>query len=100
MAIARVTVVPLGTADTSLSRYVAACQQVLETRNNIDYELTPMGTILEGDLDVILETVRELHEVPFKEGALRVSTSLTIDDRRDKAASRHQKVQSVKDKLQ
>jgi len=99
VVIARVTVVPLGTSDTSLSKYVAACQQVLENRENIEYELTSMGTILEGDLDEIIQTVRELHEVPFKEGALRVSTSLTIDDRRDKKASRQQKIQSVKNRL-
>ena len=40
-----------------------------------------------------------MHEVPFEKGALRVSTMVKIDDRRDKPASMHQKVKSVEDKL-
>ncbi|MGM0414854.1 MAG: MTH1187 family thiamine-binding protein, partial [Bacillota bacterium] len=51
MPIAEVTVVPLGTEDTSLSSYVADCQKVLEQEEGIEYQLTPMGTIIEGDLD-------------------------------------------------
>ncbi len=98
MPIAQVTVVPLGTETTSLSKYVAACQKVLQ-QEEIEYELTPMGTILEGELEEIFAVVKKLHQVPFEKGALRVSTSITIDDRRDKESSRNQKIKSVKDKL-
>ena len=97
MAIAEVTVVPLGTESTSLSSYVAACHQVLE-EEDLEYRLTPMGTIIEGDLEDIMEAVKKMHEVPFNEGALRVSTSLKIDDRRDKSANMEQKLKSVEDK--
>lgn len=97
MAIVQVTVVPIGTATTSLSGYVAALQQVLDqSEEPIHYELTPMSTIIEGDLDVLLRVVKELHEKPFEQGALRVSTSITIDDRRDKAGTMAQKLESVK----
>lgn len=99
MPIAEVTVVPLGTGGTSLSRYVAACHQVLQEETEIEYQLTPMGTILEGELEVIFEVVKKLHQVPFDAGALRVSTSLKIDDRRDQQASMEQKVRSVHEKL-
>lgn len=99
MPIAEVTVVPLGTEDTSLSSYVADCQKVLEQEEGIEYQLTPMGTIIEGDLDEIFEVVKKLHQVPFDQGALRVSTSLKIDDRRDKEASMEQKLNSVNNKL-
>tara|TARA_B100000965_G_scaffold338385_1_gene305566 strand:- start:346 stop:654 length:309 start_codon:yes stop_codon:yes gene_type:complete len=99
MAIVEFTIVPLGTKDTSLSKYVADCHKVLDDVKNIKYQLTPMGTIVEGDLDVILETIRKMHEVPFKNGALRVSTSIKIDDRRDKISSMEGKVKSVVEKL-
>lgn len=99
MAIAEVKVVPLGTEDTSLSHYVAGCHKVLKKQDQVDYELTPMGTILEGDLEQIFAIVEKLHEVPFEDGAKRVSTTLSIDDRRDKNGSMEQKTNSVNDKL-
>ncbi|ADL12799.1 MTH1187 family thiamine-binding protein [Acetohalobium arabaticum] len=100
MAIVEVTVVPLGTEDASLSKYVAGCQQVLVEEEGIEYQLTPMGTIIEGDLDTIFAVVKKLHETPFDEGAVRVSTSIKIDDRRDKEASMDQKIDSVESKLE
>ena len=100
MAIAQVSVVPLGTGSTSLSEYVAEVHRVLQQEGqSLRYELTAMGTIIEGDLDEILKVVRQMHETPFTKGALRVSTTLTIDDRRDKQGSIRQKVASVEEKL-
>lgn len=100
MAVVEVSIVPLGTGGTSLSPYVAACEKELRANSaGLTYQLTAMGTIIEGDLDRILELVRRLHEVPFQSGALRVSTSIKIDDRRDKSGTIAQKVQSVESKL-
>jgi uncharacterized protein (TIGR00106 family) len=101
MAIVQVTVVPIGTGSTSLSEYVAELCRVLdEAGDSIRYELTPMSTIMEGELEAILAVVRQLHEAPFRQGAMRVSTSITIDDRRDKQASMKQKMESVEKRLQ
>ncbi|MFO7819644.1 MAG: MTH1187 family thiamine-binding protein [Halanaerobacter sp.] len=100
MAIAEVTIVPVGTETTSLSPYVAKCQNVLKKDENIEYELTPMGTIIEGELDDILVAIRKLHEVPFMQGAKRVTTNIKIDDRRDKEASQKQKLNSVARELE
>lgn len=98
MAIAEVTVVPIGTETTSLSSYVAKCQDVLAKEDKIDYELTPMGTIIEGELEDILTVISKIHEVPFTKGANRVTTNIKIDDRRDQEASREQKLKSVNNK--
>jgi uncharacterized protein (TIGR00106 family) len=97
--IAEVTVVPLGTASTSLSQYVADVEKVLQKHGNIKTLLTPMATILEGDLDEIFEVIKEMHEEPFLKGAHRVSTRISIDDRRDKKISMQSKLDAVKSKL-
>ena len=98
MAIVFVSVAPLGTATSSLSRYVAGAERILQERG-LKHQLTAMGTIIEGDLDAILPVLRQMHEQPFAEGAVRVSTLIKIDDRRDKAHSIEGKVRSVTEKL-
>lgn len=97
--IAEVSVVPLGMGDCSLSQYVAGCLSILDEYEGLKYELTSMGTILEGPLDIVLDAIRQMHEMPFKSGVLRVVTSIKIDDRRDKSASINKKVESVLKKL-
>ena len=46
MAIAEISVVPLGTKTPSVSQYVARAVKVLEQEKNIRYEMTAMGTII------------------------------------------------------
>lgn len=99
MAIAEVTIIPIGTATTSLSSYVAEMQRVLKQQEGISYELTSMSTIIEGELSMIWRAIEALHEAPFLSGAQRVSTSVKIDDRRDRTSSSEQKIQSVQEKL-
>ena len=65
MAVIEISVVPLGTKSPSVSRYVARALGILEKAEGIKYELTPMGTIIEGDLDKILELAKEMHEITF-----------------------------------
>lgn len=100
MAIAEVTVIPIGTGSTSLSSYVADLQKVLEHQPGITFTLTSMSTIIEGSLDDVFLAIRAIHEAPFHSGARRVSTSIKIDDRRDKEGSSVQKLRSVHEKLE
>jgi uncharacterized protein (TIGR00106 family) len=100
MAIVEVTIIPIGTGTTSLSSYVVDLVKELEQApESIHYELTAMSTIIEGSLEDLFQVIRRLHELPFLNGATRVSTSIKIDDRRDINASMAQKMKSVKDKL-
>ncbi len=94
MAIAELSIVPIGTGSTSLSSYVAACLEVVKD-SGLTHEVHGMGTIIEGDLRELFEVILKMHEVPFKAGALRVLTSFKIDDRRDKEASAKSKVEAV-----
>jgi uncharacterized protein (TIGR00106 family) len=98
MAVVFLTITPLGTGTPGVSSYVAGVERILrETR--LTHQLTAMGTIIEGDLDEILAVVRRMHEHPFTQGAMRVSTSLRIDDRRDKEHTIAGKMRSVEEKL-
>lgn len=97
MAIAEIVIVPLGTGSTSISSYVAQCHQVLD-ETGLKYQLTPMGTVVEGELGAIFTVLEKMHEVPFTQGAQRVATTIRIDDRRDKVNTMEKKVKSVEDK--
>jgi len=97
MAVVEVSIIPLGTGTPSVSRYVVDVLKVLK-ESNLKYELTAMGTIIEGDLNEVLKWVRRMHEVPFKEGAKRVVTTIEIDDRRDKELTIEGKVKAVENK--
>lgn len=99
MAIMEITVIPLGTATTSVSQYVASCHQKLKEQDKVKFQLTPMGTILEGKLEDIFEIAKALHEVPFEKGAERVATIMKLDDRRDKESTMEKKIKSVVDKI-
>jgi uncharacterized protein (TIGR00106 family) len=99
MAIAEVSIVPLGTKTPSVSRYVARAVKVLEREKGIKYETTAMGTIVEGDLARILEVVKKMHEGAFGVGVARVITMIEIDDRRDKVQGMKAKLDSLKKKL-
>ena len=99
MAICSVSVVPIGTGSTSVSSYVAGCHKILACTEGIKYRLTPMSTVIEGDLKTVLATVVRLHEVPFEKGAMRVLTTMMIDDRRDGELTMDGKISSVEEKL-
>lgn len=98
MAVVELSIVPLGVEKTSLSSYVAQALRVLK-KSSLEHQLTAMGTIITGDLDEILATIRQMHESFFDGGVQRVLTQIRIDDRRDKAGSAEQKVKSVLAKL-
>ena len=98
MAIAEVSVVPIGTANTSVSEYVAGAVSILK-ESGLKYKLTPMGTIIEGDIQDVLKVVSKMHETPFNKKAERVYTTIKIDDRRDIKAEMDSKVRSVMEKL-
>jgi len=77
---------------------VADSIKVIE-QHGLKYEVTPTGTNVEGELDSILATVREMDEVPFREGADRVVLLLRVDDRRDRPISLEYEQRSVEEKM-
>jgi len=83
MAIMEISVVPIGTESTSISPFVAECVKIVE-QQGLTYEVTSMGTAVEGAVDDLLTLAAQMHQAPFTQGAQRVLTTIRIDDRRDK----------------
>ena len=100
MVIAEVSVIPIGTKTASVSKYVAKAIKALIQQKNVKYQLTAMGTILEGELNQVLDAAKRMHESVFGEEVKRVVTRITIDDRRDKKLTIDYKVESVREKLE
>jgi uncharacterized protein (TIGR00106 family) len=89
-----VSVVPIGTATSSVSRYVREALKIIR-QSGLKYELGPMGTSLEGDWDQIFSTIRQIHDACIKMGAVRLLTTIKIDDRRDKKQTMQDKVKAA-----
>jgi uncharacterized protein (TIGR00106 family) len=95
--IADLTVVPLGVG-ISLSKYVAACEKVLQEAG-LETRLHAYGTNIEGEWDAVLAAVKRCHEVIHEMGAPRVSTTLRIGTRTDRDQKMMDKVRSVEEKM-
>ena len=99
MATADLTVIALGRADVSASRYIAEIQRRLAAQDRVKYLMHAMGTSLEGPTEDILAVVGELHAVPFELGIPRVYSVLKLDERRDREQTLDDKVASVRRRL-
>ncbi len=78
--IASVSLFPLGKGE-SLGRYIADALKEVE-KSGLDYRLTAMGTILEGDWDEVLAVIKKMRARLLK-SANRVYITISIDDRKN-----------------
>ena len=89
-------VVPMGVG-VSVSRYVAACEQVLEEAG-LNFSLHAYGTNVEGEWDEVFAAVKRCHEVVHEMGAPRITSSMRFGTRTDRDQTMAEKVASVKQK--
>ena len=91
---AELSIIPLGTANTSIGEYIAIAIDAIS--KDIDCKITPMGTLIESDdIDLIFSAIKDAREALFKKGIKRVEIILRIDERIDKPRHMDEKVQSV-----
>ena len=91
------TIVPIGVG-VSLSKYVAACESVLD-KPGLKTSLHPNGTSIEGEWDDVFQAVRECHEKVHAMGAPRIHTNIKLGTRTDRDQSMQDKLDSVNEKL-
>ena len=84
-AIAEIQVIPIG-AGVSVRAEVKRAHQILHD-SGLTVQLHSYGTNVEGDLDLILTTIREMHEQLHAEGVVRIATAVKIGTRTDKEVS-------------
>ena len=70
-AIADIAIIPLGVG-LSLSRYVAACEEVF-SEAGLEPQLHANGTNVEGEWDEIMAALKRCHKKLHEMGAPRVS---------------------------
>jgi uncharacterized protein (TIGR00106 family) len=90
-------IVPIGVG-VSLSPYIAACQKVL-TQAGLKISMHSYGTNVEGEWDEVFAAVKRCHEVVHGMGAPRITTTIKLGTRTDRAQTMEDKVRSVKEKL-
>lgn len=83
MAVAEICLFPLGTETPSVGKYLEPVVGEIK-KSGLKYMICPMGTVVEGEIDEILELVKRCHKVIFESGVKRVVISIRIDDRIDK----------------
>jgi len=90
------SIVPMGKG-VSVSPVVARVMKIV-VESGISYKANPMGTVLEGEWDRVMDIIKECHQEVMKD-ADRAVTSIKIDDRKGKEARIGKKVESVEQKL-
>ena len=75
-----VSFTPIGTGEETKELLAKAVKIISDS--GLDYQLTSMGTIIEGDWDELILLTKKCHH-EIGRFADRVSTSITIDDRKD-----------------
>jgi uncharacterized protein (TIGR00106 family) len=96
MVLMEFSLFPVGLG-VSLSPYVARSLDIID-KSGLNYRLTAMGTIVEGEIDQVLDVMRKCLEAMAAD-CDRVSCSAKLDIRRGTDSRLDAKVESVEAKL-
>jgi uncharacterized protein (TIGR00106 family) len=96
LAVAEIFITPLGTGDSTIREYIRALLPIVEA-SGLRYQLTAMGTQVEGPVERILDLVRTLHDATFEASLSteRVVTHLRLDERRGEPLTLEGKVKGA-----
>ncbi len=81
----------------SVSPFVARSLDIVD-RSGLDYLLTPMGTVLEGTWEEVMEVIGRCFE-RMREDCNRITCSVKIDYRKGREGRLGAKVRSVEEKV-
>jgi uncharacterized protein (TIGR00106 family) len=98
---AEISILPVGTSNTSISKEVAAAfDAIRKTRDIKTTKLTAMGTQIEAnDMKAILNSIEAAHQAVKSTGARRIISSIRIAERLDASRTLEDEVKSVTEKL-
>ncbi len=81
-ALAEIQVVPIGVG-VSVRKEVQRAHEIIKA-SGLKVQLHAYGTNVEGELDVILSAIKQVHETLHAEGTVRLSTAIKLGTRTDK----------------
>ncbi len=90
------SVVPVS-GDEHVAKYVAEAVRVID-ESGLEYRVTPMGTVIQGDWDAVMAAVKAAHERVMSMTD-RVITKIYIDEHKSGEKSFDEKVQAVEEAL-
>lgn len=81
----------------SLAPFVARILDIID-KSGVDYRLTPMGTIMEGEYEAVMEVVGRCFK-ELQKDCNRISVNLKIDYRTGKKSRLQSKIQRIENIL-
>ncbi|MCH7614195.1 MAG: MTH1187 family thiamine-binding protein [Nitrospirales bacterium] len=87
---------PLGKGE-SVGKYVSRSLEIVD-QSGVEYRLNPMGTVLEGEWDDVMDVVRQCYE-RMRKDCNRISCTMKVDFRKGKNGRLSGKVASVEKRL-
>ena len=90
------TMIPLDKG-SSFSKYVATTLDIIDS-SGMNYQLTPMGTIIEGEWRDLLSLLDKCFNA-LNEVSDRISVSVKFDHRKGREGRLRSKIKSVEDKV-
>jgi uncharacterized protein (TIGR00106 family) len=96
MVLLEFSMAPVGQGE-SVSAQVARILDVID-KSGVPYQLTPMGTILEGEWDAVMGVVTACFR-ELKRDSTRIAVNLKVDYRAGPAGRLHSKTARVQERL-
>lgn len=90
------SIFPIGKGE-GLSQYVSRIIQLVD-ESGLEYRLNPMGTVVEGEWDEVLDLIKRCHQT-MRQFSTRVITNISIDDREGAVGRITGKIESVEKTL-
>ncbi len=98
---AEISIYPMATKTTSASFYIAKAIEAIQNMENLRYEISSMGTVLESDsIDAIYDASKKMVETVHNLGIDRVEVVIKVDSRKDKQVRMEEKISSIKKQFQ
>lgn len=94
--LAEFSIIPVGEGE-SLSGLVSLAVEIVHN-SGLEYRVNPMGTVVEGSWDEIMDLIKRCHDA-VRKGGCRAVTSITIDDRSASGSRIDKKLKSVEEKI-
>jgi uncharacterized protein (TIGR00106 family) len=94
--LAEFSIVPLGTG-SSIGSQLAEVLKIVDT-SGIPYKINPMGTVIEGEWNDVMNLIKKCHKTVIKSGE-RTITRILIDDRKGKSNRIEGKVKSIEKRI-